>query len=153
MADSIWYYLQTIKFMFLKDNPKSIIYAKSSVSATLGNLFLIGMIFLTLGSAISFFWIIGFSYTYIRYHQIEYDIYNHTLSKGEFSCTYEVWPICVVQGMGIFFLFCLCLITLFLIIIWLQSFCKDLNDSFESAQQMTEVYVDKEQKNLAKKEY
>jgi hypothetical protein len=146
--------------MFSKENQKSIIHGNSITSMILA------FLLFSLGAAtlvsVTFlmFWVIGFSYTYLVNHNVHYDVFYGTklLDSNDVSseikeliCTYKNWSECVSVG-SLYFTFIIT--TLFgLWLIWnILLACKhDITESFEYAQSLTDVHVDKLNKIWEKK--
>lgn len=140
MLGSLWYYWQTIKFMFSKENPKSMIHGDSCTTIMLSFLAIFSLSLTGCFLVWSLFWVVGFSYSYLLYHGRQYDIYNET---NKDFCTYSNIGNCFGDGALIIFLSCLFLLLCFIIRNIVQTCRKDIGESFDSALKLTEVCVDK----------
>lgn len=91
---------------------------------------------------------------------IYYDVYNETRTRderGEELCTYNNLGPCLAYGTGYSILSCIILFIALIICLVLYECsynCRqDLTESFDAAQTMTDVYVDKLNKDAEKKIY
>lgn len=140
LNNSIGYCVQIIKFMFSKDNPKRILRDDSWTGCMLACLGIIIFSITIEFFGFCFIWIIGFFYSYTLYHNKTYDIFNKTNDPlcdkdiGDCLCVYNNISSCFLSGSQVAGIICFNIIRI----------CKnDLTESFESAQEMTEVLVDK----------
>jgi hypothetical protein len=149
MNGSIGYYVQIIKFMFSKDNPKRILRDDSWTGWTLACLGIVIFSITMEFFGFCFLWIIGFLYSYMLYHNKTYDIFNKTNDPlcdkgiGDCLCVYNSISPCFLSGLQIVGIICLFVLIYFIIKNIIRVCKDDLIESFESAQEMTEVLVDK----------
>lgn len=157
--ESIKYYVQILKFMFSKDNPKNILKAGTCCGCFLGVLFIafltIIMVMFVIGIAGS----IGYMYTYIMYSNI-YNINTGCLINSNLSSVCEIqvskngepcWChfgtidntfCCVGPGLAISALTFIFIMVSYIICLCIGCCRADVMESYESAQQMTDILID-----------
>lgn len=150
--ESIRYCVQICKFMFSKDNPKSIQNTCCGVFLAIG----FGSIALTFG-LFAIMGIIGYSYAWYMYSNI-YNMYTgcllDTLStckmvssnmNDKCSChlgTYENIFCCSVSGFLITFIILLCVIVCFILFKLISCWKSEVMESYDAALEMTDILVD-----------